>query len=119
MGRSLVFYKTEKGQCPVVKFLDSLPSKAAQKVTWVLKLLQELDAVPGQYFKKLTASDEIWECRVVFGGNTYRILGFFHGRDRLVLTHGFMKKTPKTPIEEIRQAERLKADHIGRHGRAG
>jgi len=55
MGRSLVFYKTEKGQCPVAEFLDSLPSKVAQKVAWVLKLLQELDMVPGQYFKKLTA----------------------------------------------------------------
>jgi hypothetical protein len=43
MERSLLFYKAEKGQCPVTEFLDSLPSKVAQKVTWVLKLLQELD----------------------------------------------------------------------------
>ena len=35
---------------------------------------------------------------MVFGGNTYRILGFFHGSNSLVLTHGFMKKTPKTPL---------------------
>ena len=53
-----------------------------------------------------------------FGGNTYRILGFFHGSNSLVLTHGFMKKTPKTPAEEIRKAEQLKADHIRRHRRA-
>ena len=118
MGRSIVFYKTEKGQCPAVEFLDSLPSKVAHKVTWVLKLLQEMDIVPGQYFKKLTVTNEIWECRMVFGGNTYRMLGFFHGSNRLVLTHGFMKKTPKTPSEEITRAERLKADYIRRHGRA-
>ena len=116
MGRSLVFYRTEKGQCPVDEFLDSLPSKVAQKVTWVLK--QELDIVPTQYFKKLSDTNEIWECRMVFGGNTYRILGFFHGSNSLVLTHGFMKKTPKTPAEEIRKAEQLKADHIRRHRRA-
>ena len=118
MGRSLVFYRTEKGQCPVDDFLDSLPSKVAQKVTWVLKLVQELDIVPTQYLKKLTDTDEIWECRIVFGGNTYRILGFFHGRSSVVLTHGFMKKTPKTPAEDIRRAEQLKADHIRRHPRA-
>lgn len=118
MGRSLVFYKTEKGQCPVAEFLDSLPSKVAQKVTWVLKLLQELDMVPTQYFKKLSTTDGIWECRMVFSGNTYRILCFFHRSSRLVLTHGFMKKTQKTPGEEISQAERLKADYIRRHGRA-
>ena len=118
MGRSLVFYKTEKGQCPVAEFLDSLPAKVAQKVTWVLKLLQEFDTVPSQYFKKLSATDEIWECRMVFSGNTYRILCFFQGSNRLVLTHGFMKKTAKTPGEEIAKAERLKADYIRRHGRA-
>jgi phage-related protein len=53
-----------------------------------------------------------------FGGNTYRILCFYHGGNRLILTHGFMKKTPKTPAEEIRRAEQLKADFIRRHGRA-
>ena len=118
MGRSLVFYRTERGQCPVGEFLDSLPPRVAQKVTWVLKLLQELDIVPGQYFKKLSATDEIWECRMVFSGNTYRILCFLHGSNRLVLTHGFMKKTVKTPGEEIANAERLKADYIRRHGHA-
>jgi phage-related protein len=118
MGRSLVFYKTEKGQCPVAEFLDSLPSRAAQKATWVLKLLQELGTVPSQYFKKLTATDEIWECRMVFSGSTYRILCFFHGSNRLVLTHGFAKKTQKTPSEEIKQAERLRDDYIRRHGHA-
>jgi phage-related protein len=53
-----------------------------------------------------------------FGGNTYRILCFYHGGNRLILTHGFMKKTPKTPAEEIRRAEQFKADFIRRHGRA-
>jgi len=84
----------------------------------VLKLVQELAIVPTQYFKKLTDTDEIWECRMVFGGNTYRILGFFHGSNSVVLTHGFMKKSPKTPVEEIRKAEQVKADHIRRHRRA-
>ncbi len=118
MGRLLVFYRTEKGQCPVDQFLDSLPAKVAKKVAWVLKLVQELDIVPTQYFKKLSGTDEIWECRMVFGGNTYRILGFFQGSNSLVLTHGFAKKTPKTPADEIRHAESLKADYIRRHRRA-
>jgi phage-related protein len=118
MRRALVFYKNDKGHCPVAEFLDSLPPKVAQKVTWVLKLIQELDMLPTQYFKKLSTTNGIWECRMVFGGNTYRILCFFHGSSRLVLTHGFMKKTQRTPGEEISQAERLKADYIRRHGRA-
>lgn len=116
--RTVVFYKTEKGRCPVVEFLDSLPPKVAQKLAWVLKLVQDLDFVPGQYFKKLTATDEIWECRVVFGGNTYRILAFFHGKNRMVLTHGFIKKTPKTPLQEKEEAQRLRSDYLRRQGNA-
>ena len=42
MGRSPAFYKTEKGQCDVDEFLDSLPSKV-EKVTWVLKLVRSTE----------------------------------------------------------------------------
>ena len=118
MRRSLVFYSTDKGHSAVAEFLDSLPPKVAQKVTWVLKLIQELDIVPRQYFKKLSDTDEIWECRMAFGGNTYRILGFFHGSNNLVLTHGFMKKTSKTAADKIMKAEQFKADYIRRQRRA-
>jgi len=48
--RTVKFYKTLEGACPVEEFIDSLPSKAAQKVTWVLMLLQDLDVVPASYF---------------------------------------------------------------------
>lgn len=116
--RTVLFYRTEKGRCPVEDFLDLMPPKVAQKMTWVLKLIQDLDIVPVQYFKKLTAADEIWECRVVFGGNTYRILAFYHGKNQMVLTHGFMKKTPKTPHQQIEEAERLRADYLRRQGNA-
>lgn len=118
MRRSLVFYSTEKGHSAVAEFLDSLPSKVAQKVAWVLKLIQDLDIVPSQYFKKLSDTNEIWECRMTLGGSTYRILGFFHGSNNLVLTHAFMKKTPKTPAAEIMKAEQFKADYIRRYRRA-
>ena len=37
--REINFYKTESGKCPVEEFLDSLSSKQAQKVTWVLRLI--------------------------------------------------------------------------------
>jgi hypothetical protein len=41
MNRTIVFYRTKDGKCPVRDFLDTLPSKAAQKVIWVLRLLEE------------------------------------------------------------------------------
>jgi hypothetical protein len=41
-GKTVIFYKTIEGKCPVQDFLDSLPGKVAQKVAWVLSLLDDL-----------------------------------------------------------------------------
>jgi phage-related protein len=91
--RVLKFYRATYGQCPVAEFLDSLPGKWARKITWVLKLIEEMDSVPSQYFKKLTDTEDIWECRIQFGSNIMRIFCFFTGDEVVVLTHGIMKKT--------------------------
>lgn len=91
-----------------------LPSKAAQKVTWVLSLLEDLDIVPSSYFKKLVGTDEIWECRIQFGPNAYRIFCFFIGNSVVVLTHGLIKKSQKTPKQEIEKAQTYRKDFLKR-----
>ena len=77
--REIIFYKTDSGKSPVEEFLDSLTGKQAQKAAWVLRLIEELDSVPIQYFKKLTGTDDIWEVRIQIGGDIIRLLGFFYG----------------------------------------
>ena len=86
----------------------------AQKVTWVLSLLEDMDIVPSSYFKKLTGSEGIWECRIQFGSNAYRIFCFFDDKSVVVLTNGFMKKSQKTPQSEIEKAEAYKRDFLER-----
>ena len=44
--------------------MDSLSGKQAQKVVRVLRLIEELEVVPSQYFKKLVNTKDIWEVRV-------------------------------------------------------
>lgn len=112
--RQINFYRTASGRCPVEEFLNSLTGQQAQKVTWVLRLIEELDKVPGQYFKQLVNSDDIWEVRVQYGGNIFRLLGFFDGKELLVLTGGFAKKTQKTPQQEIVTAQQRKRDYFKR-----
>ena len=112
--RTVQFYRTADGKCPVQDFLDSLPAKAAQKVTWVLKLLEDLDIVPASYFKKLVNTEEIWECRVQLGSNAYRVLCFFDGNAVVILTHGFAKKSQKTPKQEIERAEAYRRNYMKR-----
>jgi hypothetical protein len=51
MRRTVIFYKTQEGRCPVKGFLDSLSGKVAQKIVWVLNLLEDLDNIPSLYFK--------------------------------------------------------------------
>jgi phage-related protein len=98
-------------KCPVEEFLDAQSGKVAQKITWVLQIIEELDRVPKKYFKKLE-SYNLWECRIDFAGNTYRILGFFLHGTTLLLTHGFIKKTQKTPKLEIEKALKYKDDYM-------
>lgn len=112
--KEIKFYKTESGKIPVREFLDSLSSKHAQKVVWVLELVERLDQVPVQYFKKLKSSDNIWEVRARIGSHSFRILGFVDGEEFIILTNGFSKKTQKTPKQEIKLAEQRKADYLSR-----
>lgn len=112
--REIRFYRSVSGRSPVEEFLGSLSAKQAQKVTWVLKLIRDLDVVPAQYLKKLAGTDEIWEVRAEYGGDTFRLLGFFDGPRLVVLAHGFVKKTDKVPQKEIKQAEERRRDYLNR-----
>ena len=112
--RTINFYRQPNGKSPVEEFLDSLTGKQAQKVLWVLQLIEELEIVPRQYFKKLVDSEGIWEVRVQFGNDIFRLLGFFDDGTLLILTNGFAKKTQKTPSQEIALAVRRKSDYLAR-----
>ena len=57
------FYKKSNGKCPVEEFLNSLTANQAQKVAWVLQVIEELPRVPTTYLKKLVSTDGIWEVR--------------------------------------------------------
>ncbi len=112
--REIIFYRTESGGCPIEEFLDALTSHQARKVVWVLQLIEELDVVPVQYFKKLVSTDGIWEVRVPFDGNIFRLLGFLERGNVVILTHGFQKKTQETPRKEIMLAENRRKDYLNR-----
>jgi len=112
--RNIIFYETSSGQKPIEDFLEKIPPKEAQKVAWVLKLIEELDVVPGHYFKKLVNTNDIWEVRIIFGTNIFRLLGFFDGPKLVVLSHAFQKKTQKTPRQAIKIAEERKHDYFKR-----
>ena len=113
MYRKVSFYTTADGKCPVAEFIDSQPAKVAQKIAWVLKAVQEIEKVPKTYFKKLSDTD-FYEVRIELSGNIYRLLGFFHNGNIVILTNGFQKKTQKTPKSEIEVCEARMKDFLKR-----
>lgn len=102
------FFKTSSGHCPVEEFLTSLSSKQAQKMTWVMRLFEEHDRLPSQYFEKLVNTNGIWEIKAQFGSDIFRVLGFFESEDCFIATNGLRKKTQKTPRDEIKLAQERK-----------
>ena len=112
--REISFYRTASGHSPVEQFLDSLTARQGAKVTWVFRLIEELEFIPKQYFKKLVDTNDIWEVRVSVGRDTFRLLSFFDGPKVVVLNHAFAKQTQKIPRSDIRLAERRKRDYFRR-----
>ena len=78
------------------------------------KIIYNVDKVANGYmdkdlFKKLENTD-IWEFRTLFKGIQYRLLAFWDtdAETLVVATHGFIKKTQKTPRKEINKAEAIR-----------
>lgn len=113
--KEVLFYRKSDGKCPVEDFLDHLPPKTAQKVVWIISLIEDLDRIPSHYFCKLAGTDDLWEFRIKWESNIFRVLAFFDGA-KVILTHGFAKKTQKTSVREIEKAEQYKKDYFARTG---
>lgn len=110
----VTFYRTADGFEPVRAYLDSLSVKMRAKVLGHIELLAERGADLRMPFSR-HLEDGIFELRVSQGGNIVRVLYFFVVGGEAVLTHGFTKKTQKTPRREIERAKSAREDWRSRH----
>ena len=60
MSRTIEFYRTKDGKCPVIEFLDRIDGRDAQKILWVFRLIERIDHVPKPYLKKLSGTNGIY-----------------------------------------------------------
>lgn len=105
----VVKFKNKNGKCPIDIFLRKLLSsgdeKGVQKVMYFTKLLEqfgyELPKIYPTYVKRL--DENLYELRP---GNKRIIYFFYNENGCYVLLHGFIKKTQKTPDEEIEKAKK-------------
>lgn len=105
------FYKNRRGDSPVKEFIDSLDPQTQMKVAQFLGLLEEMGPRLKRPFADKLAG-KIYELRPKQG----RILYFFFAGDKIVLVHGFLKKTNAVERSDIELAERRRVDWIFRGG---
>ena len=60
----------------------------------------------------MSGTDGLYEIRVEYSSNIYRIFCCFDNGNIVVLFNGFQKKTQKTPLKEIEKALRLKQEYF-------
>lgn len=91
------------------EFVRSLNDKERDKLKYLLSLLETQDRVPVKFIKLIR--DGLYELRMEYESNIYRIFFIFDEGDIVVLFNCFQKKTQKTPRKEINKALQLKADY--------
>ncbi|MBF0580607.1 type II toxin-antitoxin system RelE/ParE family toxin [Erysipelotrichaceae bacterium RD49] len=105
------FYIRPNGHNEFAEFLGTLPVKDKEKLMAVIYLVQEKGLVVAQRMKWVKKiDDDIYEIRSQVASNIQRALYFHVCGNRYVITHGFTKKTQKTPVSEINHAKMLKKE---------
>ena len=100
---SVAFYRTETGHEPVREWLRAFPRAERRIIGEQIKTVQFGWPLGMPVVRKLDT--KLWEIRANLPGRTARII-FTTGERRMVLLHGFIKKTQKAPLEELRLAKR-------------
>ncbi|MFW6282617.1 MAG: type II toxin-antitoxin system RelE/ParE family toxin [Minisyncoccales bacterium] len=93
---------TINGNDPIENFIDNLEKEDAAKVIDRLEMLNKYGLSLGPPYIKQLQNHELWEFRVSYRRNQYRII-FFLYNDFIVLLHGFKYKD-KIPENEIKIA---------------
>ncbi|MBE5951581.1 MAG: type II toxin-antitoxin system RelE/ParE family toxin [Lachnospiraceae bacterium] len=107
------FYETENGERPVREFLVSVDEKMRARLVGLLNVLAEKgNELREPYSKPL--GDGIFELRGQVGNNISRVLYFFYYGGKIIVTNGFVKKTQKTPRDQIKIAKERRKDYIER-----
>ncbi|SRR5690606_29534026 len=103
MNRKIIFYENY-----FVEFYQEQDQKVKEKIQYVFELIKQIERVPEKFLKHLTGTDGLYEIRIDYLSNIYRIFCCFDEGKLVVLFNAFQKKTQKTPQKEIEKAIVLK-----------
>ena len=99
-------------ECLVQEFIDTLPQAEQKKIIALLKRAADHGLPKNEEkFKKL--QDDLFE----FKADQVRLICFFDKGKLIILTHGFLKKSQKTPKTEVEKAKRLQDEYFKGKGK--
>lgn len=107
MSRKIIFFENH-----FIEFYQKLDQKVKGKIQYVFELIKQVDRVPEKFLKHLAGTHGLYEIRIEYQSDIYRIFCCFDEGKIVVLLNGFQKKTQKTPQKEIYKAERLMQDYF-------
>ncbi len=105
--RQIIFYKDY-----FLDFYKDQTAKVKDKIEHVLFVISVAERIPVKFFQHMTGTDGLYEVRVEFQGNIYRIFACFDDGNLVVLFNGFQKKSQKTPTGEIEKALKIKTEYF-------
>ena len=98
---SVAFFRTTSGNEPVREWLKSLPREERRIIGEDIKTVQFGWPLGMPLVRKLDKG--LWEVRSRLPDRIARVI-FTTGDGRMVLLHGFIKKSQKTPREDLELA---------------
>ena len=107
MKREIIFYDHH-----FIKFYQDQNEKVKDKIKYVLELIKQVEKVPDKFLKHIKGTKGLYEIRIEYQSNIYRIFCCFDKEKLVVLLNGFQKKTQKTPANEIEKAEKLMNEYL-------
>ena len=107
MNREIIFHENH-----FIEFYQKQDEKVKEKIKYVLELIKQVEKVPEKFLKHLTGTIGLYEIRIEYQSNIYRIFCCFDKGNLVILFNGFQKKPQKTPSNELEKAENLKNEYF-------
>lgn len=87
-------------------------AKVQEKIEHVLRIVRQVERVPKTFLKHMEGTEGLYEIRVEYGSNIYRIFCCFDQGYLVILFNGFQKKSQKTPAEQLDLAQKLMNEYF-------
>ncbi len=107
MAREIRFYKNY-----FIEFYIARDRIVQSKIEYVFNLIRTVERIPEKFLKHLEGTDGLYEIRIRYRSDIFRIFCCFDEDRIVILFNAFQKKTQLTPKKEIEKGLKLKNEYF-------